>query len=243
MSITREFMNLVDAARRAIGKSGRVSVCSAGYPDLLLSANDANDFLGDAAIGMTYRPDSEKILRWHGFSGKLPGVYDATEFFERMGCILSVIDFEKVRGGELVADLNYPLPMEWHGKFDIVIDSGTCEHVFHAGQALLNLANLVCAGGFIVQGLPLSSFNHGFYNMNPTLVVDLYSELNGYEINYFKGWSNATVQLQEFDLPPHQRFRDAPSGAVMVVVARRKSVVDIKPFIQRKYTKQMLRKE
>lgn len=237
MAITRQFMDLIEAARKALLRNGQASVCSAGYPDLLLSTQDAKDLLGDAATNLTYRDDSEKILKWHGFSSKLPGIYDAAEFFQRMGCGLTVIDFEKVRGGELVADLNFPLPAEWHGKFDIVIDSGTCEHVFHAGQALINLASLVRAGGFIVQAVPLSSFNHGFYNMNPTLMLDLYSEQNGYEIKYFKGWLNATSQLQEFDLPPHQRFNDVPGGAVMVVAAQRKSVIEIRPFIQRKYRK------
>lgn len=241
MALTRRFMDLVCAARGLLDAKREASVCSAGYPDLLLSFEDAAGLLGEGARGLPYRPDSEAILRWHGFAGRLPGVYDAGEFFKRMGCQLSAVDVAEVRGGEMVADLNRPVPHEWHGKFDIVVDSGTCEHVFHVGQALVNLASMVREGGFIVQGVPLSSFNHGFYNMNPTLMVDLYGEPNGYEIRYFKGWANATSQLREFDVPPHQRFRDVPDNAVMVVVANRTRQVEVKPFIQRKYA-DMLRK-
>lgn len=239
MAANRLFMELFEQTRQLIGRSN-LSVLSADYPDLLLSPEDVTSLYGpEIARDLPLRPDSEAILRWHGMTGRLPGVFDTTELFRRLGCRLDVIDLAEVRGGELVADLNYPLPASWHGRFDLVMDTGTCEHVFNAGQAFINLASTVKPGGFIVQAVPLSSYNHGFYNVNPTLPADFYCSDNGYELAYLKGFINMLTEPQQFDVPLHDRFREVPDNAIMIAVAKRLNDSEVRPVVQFKYRLQL----
>ena len=84
----------------------------------------------------------------------------------------------KHRGNELIVDLNYPnASFLLEGKYDLVIDNGTLEHCFNAGEALINAARMVKQkGGFIFHINPLSMINHGFYNFCPTLLFDFYDQ-------------------------------------------------------------------
>jgi hypothetical protein len=104
-----------------------------------------------------------------------------------MGLKLSVIDRVAHTGCEEIVDLNertslprLPFSDNMDG-FDLVIDPGTSEHCFNIPQALVNLAGAVKVGGVISQALPMSMFNHGYWNVNPVALLDFY-ELNGFAI-------------------------------------------------------------
>jgi hypothetical protein len=76
------------------------------------------------------------------------------------------------------------VPKEWHGRYDLVFEAGTLQHVFHLPQALANLHALLKDGGRVVHG-QLPSHNHvdhGFYMFCPTLLWDFYSQ-NGWRID------------------------------------------------------------
>lgn len=76
-------------------------------------------------------------------------------------------------------DLNTP----WGGKaFDIVINTGTTEHVFSQGMVWDSINYACVPGGLMLHSLPLWGWlDHGFYNYHPTFVVDI-AAANGYEI-------------------------------------------------------------
>jgi len=126
------------------------------------------------------------ILR-HDAMAELPRRINAQHFFDLLGCDLDVLDVARIRGNEIISDLNYPIDRNIFGEYEIVVDSGTCEHVFNAGQAVINLASLVRQDGFIVQAAPLNGYNHGFYNFSPTIFYDFYSEQSGYRLIFLKG--------------------------------------------------------
>ena len=139
-------------------------VLSLGYPDLDATAAQIEELFG-------YKPTKfTKAHEWHGRKEPLP---DTEELFEHLGVKLTVVDFTQDRGMEKIADLNHPHDL---GKFDLVIDPGTLEHCFSIGQAILNAANAVKAGGYIFHISPMSMMNHGFYNLCPTVYHDFYAQ-------------------------------------------------------------------
>lgn len=80
-------------------------------------------------------------------------------------------------------DLNEPDVWRRVGKqFNLVIELGTLEHVFHIPNALWNMVNLCAVGGEIIHGAPMNNWpNHGFYQLSPTLFYDFY-QANGCEV-------------------------------------------------------------
>lgn len=95
---------------------------------------------------------------------------------------LDVNDYE---GCDIIHDLNTPVPDSLRGRFDVVFDSGTVEHVFSTKDAFFNLATLCRIGGVVVQFEPVDMINHGFINFNACIFQDFYAS-NGFECLYLK---------------------------------------------------------
>lgn len=110
-------------------------------------------------------------------AGGAPCLTDSA-FFGRLGFgaveSLDVSDFE---GATHVCDLNGPVPGHLHDRFDLVLDGGTMEHVFHVPECLANIFRMLKVGGVVVHVSPVHNFfEHGFYDFNPTLFFDYYAE-------------------------------------------------------------------
>jgi hypothetical protein len=140
-----------EAARR----QGGSAACSAGYPDLLVTPEQLSRLLGtEKAQRVRARPDSDNIIAWHGAGRWLDRTFDSTSVFRELGYSLDVIDLQAARGDEIIVDLNYPLPGDFARTYDLMLDTGTCEHCFHLGQAAMNLASLVKPQGLIFRSCP-----------------------------------------------------------------------------------------
>lgn len=85
---------------------------------------------------------------------------------------------------DFLFDLNEPsVPHELRGRFDVLLDGGTIEHVFHVPNALANVYHFLREGGRIIHMSPSSNYvDHGFYMFSPTLFHDYY-QTNNFEIN------------------------------------------------------------
>lgn len=94
------------------------------------------------------------------------------------------IDVSDYEASEEIFDLNADeTPLHLVGRFDVVLDTGTLEHVFHVPNALKHLYRLVKPGGRIIHNTPASNhLDHGFWMFSPTLFQDYYAA-NGFEIN------------------------------------------------------------
>jgi hypothetical protein len=222
---------VVQTAREQLGGKA----CAAGYPDLLVRPEQLRRLMGDeAAARIGRRDDSAAILDWHKLTDWTDQVFDTRQVFQELGYSLDVVDIQAARGGELIVDLNQPLPDSLVARFDLVVDTGTCEHCFNIAQAAINLASMLCAQGIIIQALPLNSFNHGFYNVNPTWFHDFYSS-NGFRIRSLSAFTDIVRNPKRFEPPPFARFRDPPFNSIMVVVAQREVVKPMVYPTQRKY--------
>lgn len=209
---------------------GSGKALSAGYPDVLVPTKFVKQITGH---DVPARPDSAEIIKWHGF--KIDDIADSEALFKALGYSLDVIDIRASRGIEKVVDLNQPVDY-WQELYDLVLDPGTIEHCFNIAQAAMNLAGMVKGGGYIVHSLPMSTFNHGFYNINPTWVHGFY-EQNGFVVQTCQAYTKAIKGqgASLFEPPKHYRFGECPNEVTMLVVAKR---VDVRPLqypTQQKY--------
>ena len=211
-------MGLTVAALEAVaGWLPGSRVLSLGYPDLVVPAADVHRILGVEVSRFT------DFGRWHGADFPLP---ETVSVFESVGATLDCVDVSPSRGVERVVDLNLPCDL---GVYDVVIDAGTVEHCFNIGQAILNAAGAVAAGGCVFHMPPLSMANHGFYNLNPTLLHDFYSQ-NGWDIELLEGIASG----RRFALPAVARFAP-PAEASLLFLASRRHVAPLRMPVQSKY--------
>jgi SAM-dependent methyltransferase len=113
------------------------------------------------------------------------GYMSGDTLFKTMGFeTIQSLDCSDFEGAQIIHDLNRPeLPPELHEAFDVIIDHGTIEHVFHIPNALQNLFRMLKTGGRLIHSSPTSNLvDHGFYMFSPTLFHDFYVT-NRWEIN------------------------------------------------------------
>jgi hypothetical protein len=79
-----------------------------------------------------------------------------------------VLDASPYEGADTIHDMNTPVPEAWHGRYDVVIDSGSLEDIFNFPVAIANLANMLRVGGTIFVTTPANNLmRHGFYQFSP----------------------------------------------------------------------------
>ncbi len=96
---------------------------------------------------------------------------------------LQALDHSTYEGAAITHDLNLPIPRDLEQRFDVVIDSGTLEHVFNVPVALANCMNLVTRGGTVFIASPANNMcGHGFYQFSPELFFRVFSEGHGFSL-------------------------------------------------------------
>jgi SAM-dependent methyltransferase len=135
-----------------------------------------------ATLGVqTFGPtDAQKnaILAAHGFAKDGRDPLQTIGFREVES--LDICDFE---GCTHHLDLNSAsTPDALIGRYDVVFDGGTLEHVFDNRAALKNIYNLLSPGGVVLHASPTNGWiDHGFYQFSPTFFLDYYLS-NGFEL-------------------------------------------------------------
>jgi hypothetical protein len=211
-------------------------VLSLGYPDILALPEQLAGLFGEHLLpAFQYRDDSAQIARWHGMPENAQ-VPEARHFFALLGLDLEVLDVVQARGGEMVYDLNQPVPAKLHRRYALVIDPGTLEHCFNIAQAVKNVAEMVAPGGCVFHGNPMNMFNHGFYNLNPTWYHDFYAA-NGFKVQLVEGVVDPMRQTKRFDVPLTARFGGVPAESSLYVLAHKMAERPVRWPTQTKYVK------
>jgi len=84
---------------------------------------------------------------------------------------------------DIVHDLNKPVPEELKGKYSMIIDGGTMEHVFNVPMLLKNCFDMLKVGGYMISMVPTNNFNgHGLYQFSPDFFYSTFAKHNGMEI-------------------------------------------------------------
>lgn len=116
---------------------------------------------------------------------------------------LSVIDFSSYEGADIIHDLNQPIPENLHGRFDVVIDGGSLEHIFNFPVAIKNLMQLLKIGGSLYIATPANNLcGHGFYQFSPELMFRIFTEENGFELQRIVLFE---ADFPSIELTPHRK--------------------------------------
>jgi SAM-dependent methyltransferase len=94
------------------------------------------------------------------------------------------IDYSNYESSDVLLDLNeLSTPSELRESFDVVLDSGTLEHVFDFAAGLRHCVRMVRPGGRAIHITPSSNcVEHGFYSISPTLFMDFYTA-SGFDVS------------------------------------------------------------
>lgn len=131
-------------------------------------------------LNVNLSPVKEVVVRPNEWMPNVKTIDDVT-LFKALGFenVMS-IDASDYENADLVWDFNHPIPAEMGGKYDVVLDGGSLEHIFNVGTAFMNMAKLLRHGGRSIHISPMHNFvDHGFYSFSPTLFHDFY-ETNGF---------------------------------------------------------------
>lgn len=119
------------------------------------------------------------------------------EFWKWLNFNYAAIDIDE-SPDSIPLDLNYDsIPEESRGKYDLVTNFGTTEHVANQLNAFKVIHELTAVGGVMMHNLPAQGMmNHGIVNYNPKFFWML-SRSNGYKWLY----SDYTTSTAYYELP------------------------------------------
>jgi hypothetical protein len=112
---------------------------------------------------------------------------DDRTLFRYLGIEAESIDASPYEGCDRVVDLNAADPPEaLRERYNVVLDAGTLEHVFHLPNAFAVCHAMLKEGGRMIHMSPATNFvDHGFYMMSPTLFQDYY-DANGWMLRQIR---------------------------------------------------------
>ncbi len=77
---------------------------------------------------------------------------------------ISASDCSTFEGCDIILDLNSEcIPEELENKFDVIIDHGTIENVFHIPNCLKNIFNMLKVGGRAIHSSPSSNYFRSWF--------------------------------------------------------------------------------
>jgi hypothetical protein len=237
MAITLACLQHIKSATQQLNEAYRDTikpVLALGYPDILASPSYLAELFDDSnLLDLPIRPDSAEIIRWHSGERITDKIVDSIAFFKALNFELEIADIAIIRGDERVMDLNHPSPDEYIERYYLLLDGGTLEHCFNIAQAAKNLAEMTITGGFVISVNPMSMFNHGFYNLNPTWYHDFY-ENNGFNIQSLSMTTHSDP-ITQYSIPPFQRFENTPDNSMLLMLAKKNKSIPINWPVQFKY--------
>jgi len=135
-------------------------------------------------FGITGPPPSFDWTGPRSDTNALAGAPLAREFWTWLGFSYASIDIDG-SPGSIPLDLNYDeVPAAFIGKYDVVTNFGTTEHVANQLQSFKIAHDLATPGGLMLHVLPASGgLNHGLVSYNPKFFWML-GRSNGYKIAF-----------------------------------------------------------
>lgn len=161
-------------------------------------------------------------VQWEGHRGRLTTRDLFLAFgFERY----DDIDIDAEEGCTITHDLNRPVPAELHGRYDLVLEMGTLEHIFDIRAVFESVIRMLKVGGVAFHFSPVDWFNHGFYNFSFTLFNDVY-RVNGFDdmafyiVAFPTQWeTNQEIKFKQVDFTPQQMLLPPPPDKHLYMVS------------------------
>ena len=174
-------------------------------------------------LGITVTP--EDLVQDDGFTENLFRAFGYPE--------MEAMDFTPSEGAAHIHDLNEPAPDHLKGQFDLVLDGGTTEHIFHIGKALETCHDLLKPGGIMMSFVAGDGwFGHGFFQAGPDIPWRYWHHCLGYEVLEASAHERQGKQrYYKIDDPTGKRRGGEQSfeGPTMLLYAVRKPMVPKEP--------------
>jgi hypothetical protein len=148
-----------------------------GRQNLYVDEQDFQDLFLQHPLSAGTR-DPEALRRAHGESEYVE------PFLKLLGAEeVASLDASAYEGATVVHDLNRPIPDDLKGRFDVVFDAGSLEHVFSFPVAVRNCMEMVRVGGHLLLNTPANNqCGHGFYQFSPELFYRVLCPANGFRV-------------------------------------------------------------
>lgn len=162
----------------------------------------------------------------------------ARDFWKWLGFTYAAIDIDESEGS-IPLDLNFDsIPALHIGKYNLVTNFGTTEHVANQLNAFKVIHELTAPNGIMMHHLPAQGMmNHGLFNYNPKFFWML-ARSNGYRVvsadysaadQYYELPQNVTDHVAAFDKSIIVRAKNYKMADSMIMYVMQK-VYDI-PFV------------
>lgn len=157
----------------------------------------------------------------------------AEQFLRLCGAeMVDSMDNADYEGATVLHDLNLPVPESLWGKYDVVLDGGSLEHVFNVPVALRNCMQMLKVGGHYVGMSPTNNYSgHGFYQFSPELFFAAFTPDNGFSMVdaciYEEDGRSAWYRLSQAADPIRRLTFQNCVPAHLLVLARKTAVTAI----------------
>jgi hypothetical protein len=164
--------------------------------------------------------DPDQTLLDTDFSNQKP----ARLLYEGLGMKYSCVDVDG-RTGTLVLDFNFDqLPDEHKGKYGLVTNHGTSEHILDQRNVFKSMHELARVGGLLIHAVPFTvHLEHGFFNYQPNFFEAL-ARYNSYEtlgVWVGPGWQLASLIPWDPNLLDYLSFSSKTTHLLVVVHRKR----------------------
>lgn len=128
-------------------------------------------------------------LKQAGINKPIADFYQIDEYAETMFQALGYKDVQSIdasayENADLIWDLNTPVSDDLKGRFGLIVDGGTLEHVFNVAQSMENMVDMLAPGGRFLCFTPFNGYpGHGFYQFSPELVWSYWKDSCGFIVH------------------------------------------------------------
>jgi Methyltransferase domain len=182
MGLRREFLEDLIALKRSAALDGARRVIEIGsqqLDDSFLASTDLLDQAGQIFGGTKVDLGSPSGA---DFAASAPS---SRPFWTSIGFEYATIDLD-ARHDAVQLDLNTDqVPEKLRQQFDLVVNTGTTEHVANQAQAFRIIHDLTRVGGVMFHEVPAGSWNHGLINYTPKFFLLLHKQ-NDYAQVYMR---------------------------------------------------------
>lgn len=180
--------------------------------------------LRSASVGLDYASVAE-LVDEEGYVEPL---------FRKLGAReVHALDASSYEASSIVHDLNEPIGADLSGRYTLIFDGGTLEHVFNFPVAIRNCMEMLEVNGTFVGAMPANNLcGHGFYQFSPEVLFRVFSEENGFEMQRLVlSEMSATNPWYEVTDPALVGRRvEVVNAHPTYLLVRARKVADVEPF-------------
>ncbi len=128
-------------------------------------------------------------------AGSFTSAPSSREFWRSLGFEYAAVDFDGHRDSISVDINRESAPENLKGKFDLVINTGTTEHIANQENAFRVIHDLACPNGIMYHEVPAGDWDHGLFNYTPKFFLLLH-KFNDYRELLMRPRSNDDMTIR-----------------------------------------------